>query len=139
VNDLCPRTFEDAERELERFAERCADAEEFAARAERHSEEPGTRKQRGDLGWVTRGDPRVPAPLREALFHWLDTGGVIPEHGRALGPVRLDSGAALLWVSARRASPPWEEMSEHVHEELRRRFIEEVMPLESVELLTGDE
>jgi len=139
VNDLCPRTFEEAEQELARFAERGQSQEDFAALVERYSEEPNTKKQQGDMGWVTRGDARVPAPLREALFHLLDTGGTIPERGRILGPVRLDSGVALLWAGERRASPSWEEMSERVHEELRRRFIEEIMPEQSVELLTTDE
>ena len=67
------------------------------------------------------------------------TGGTIPEQGRMLGPVRLDSGCALLWASARRPSPSWEEMSERVHEELRRRLLESEMPRESVELLAPDE
>jgi len=139
VNDLCPRTFEAAEAELGRFAERCDGKEEFAELVQRYSEEPNTKKQKGDLGWVTRGDARVPAPLREALFRLLDTGGTLPERGRAVGPVRLDSGVALLWATERRPSPDWEEMKEHVHEELRRRFIEELMPQSSVQLLAGGE
>jgi hypothetical protein len=88
---------------------------------------------------VTRGDARVPRELREALFHLLETGGTIPAGGRLVGPVRLDSGCALLWASARRPGPSWEEMSERVHEELRRRFLEAEMPRESVELLAPPE
>ncbi len=139
VNDLCPRTFDQAEEELAEHGRRCGSLDQFVALVGRYSEEPGTKKQQGDLGWVTRGDPRVPAALREALFHVLDTGGTIPSRGRLVGPVRLDAGCALLWASGRRASPSWEEMAEHVHEELRRRFIEEIMPLASVELVTNDE
>jgi hypothetical protein len=135
VNDLCPRTFERAEDELGKLAGRLRTQADFTAEVARLSEEPGTRKQQGDLGWVTRGETRVPGQLREALFRLLDTGGTIPEGGRVLGPVRLDSGVALLWASARRPSPSWEEMSERVHEELRRRFIEELMPMEAVELV----
>lgn len=135
VNQLCPRTFEQAEDELRRQAASCHGAAEFAALVERFSEEPTTKKLQGDLGWVTRGEPRVPAPLREALFQLLDTGGTIPPEGRLLGPVRLDTGVALLWASARRPSPSWEEMSERVHEELRRRFLEELMPQDAVELV----
>ncbi len=139
VNDLCPRTFEQAEEELRKLAARVSNHTEFVAQVERLSEEPGTKKQQGDLGWVMRGEARVPKELREALFHLLETGGTIPEQGRLIGPVRLDSGCALLWASARRPSPSWEEMSERVHEELRRRFMERVMPRASVELLTPDE
>src|SRR5205814_3453575 len=54
ANDLCPRTFEQAEQELSRFAERCASLDDFSALVERYSEEPVTKKQKGDLGWVTR-------------------------------------------------------------------------------------
>jgi hypothetical protein len=139
VNDLCPRTFEQAEEELRKLAKRVSSQEEFSAQVERMSEDPGTKKQRGDLGWVTRGDARVPRELREALFHVLATGGTISEPGRLVGPVRLDSGVALLWAAARRASPGWEEMAERVHEELRRRFIDRVMPRASVELVDADE
>jgi hypothetical protein len=139
VNDLCPRTFERAEEELRKHAERVRSEQDFGELAARLSEEPGTKKQQGSLGWVTRGDARVPPELREALFRVLETGGTIPAGGRLVGPVRLSTGAALLWLSERRASPSWEEMSERVHEELRRRFLEELMPLESVELLQPGE
>jgi len=139
VNDLCPRTFEQAEDELGKLAHELHSQAEFGAAVGKQSEEPNTKKQQGDLGWVTRGDGRIPHELREALFHLLDTGGTIPEGGRLLGPVRLDRGVALLWASARRPSPSWEEMSERVHEELRRRFIEELMPQDSVELLLPDQ
>jgi len=139
VNDLCPRTFEQAEDQLRKLADRVTSQAEFAEQVARVSEEPSTKKQQGDLGWVTRGDARVPRELREALFHLLETGGTIPEQGRMIGPVRLDSGCALLWASARRPSPSWEEMSERVHEELRRRFLEREMPRESVELVSPRE
>lgn len=139
VNDLCPRTFEQAEEELRKLAAKIRNQADFTQHVARYSEEPGTKKQQGDLGWVTRGDARVPAELREALFQAVETGGTIPEGGRLVGPVRLGSGCGLLWVSALRPSPSWEEMSERVHEELRRRFLEELMPKESVELLAPHE
>lgn len=138
-NDLCPRNFEEAERDLERLKDRCRDAQAFTELVARFSEEPGSKKQGGDLGWVTRGETRLPVELREAMFQLLDTGGTIPDGGRLLGPIRLDSGVALLWLAGRRPSPGWEEMSERVHEELRRRLIEDVMPRESVELVTRAE
>jgi hypothetical protein len=137
VNDLCPRTFEDAEDELEEFGQRARSLDEFTALVERFSEEHSTKKQKGELGWVTRADPRVPAAISAAIFDLRDSGGKIPPGGRLVGPVRLDSGAALLWVSELRATPSWEEMAEHVHEELRRRFVEELLPRGELELLLG--
>jgi hypothetical protein len=135
VNDLCPRSFEQAEDELGKLAREITTRERFVAEVARLSEEPNTKKQQGDLGWVTRGDARVPQELREALFHLLETGGEIPPAGRLIGPVRLSSGCALVWASERRPGPSWEELSERVHEELRRRLLEELMPKESVELV----
>ena len=63
----------------------------------------------------------------EALYH------AAVECG-SLGPIRLDTGVALLWISAERESPSWEVMSEHVHAELRRRFVERVLPGDAVQL-----
>lgn len=134
TNKIVTRTFDDAERELETLAEACTDQAAFETLVIKHSEEPASKKQKGDLGWVTRGEERVPAGIREALFHVLDQGGTIPSRGMRIGPVRLDSGVALLWASERRPSPSWEEMSERVHEELRRRFLEDLMPIDSVVL-----
>jgi hypothetical protein len=135
VNDLNPRTFEMAEDELEGIAERVGDLGDFEALSAQLSEDPTTRENRGDLGWITRGDQRVPAPIRTAAFEFLETGGTVPAGGRTLGTVRLDTGAGLLWVSEVRPSPAWELMSRHVHEELRRRFVEKVMPTGAMEIL----
>jgi hypothetical protein len=134
VNDLVPRTFEEAEDELERLVRRVDDLAGFRALCARHSEEPRSRQESGDLGFVTRTDPRLPSELCAEVFRFLESGGRIPPEGRRLGPVRLPSGAALLWLSEVRPSPPWEEMAEHVHAELRRRFLEDVLPEEEVEL-----
>jgi len=138
ANDLNPRTYEMAEEELEEIRTRVGNLDDFEALATRLSEEPTTRDAEGALGWVTKGDPRIPAPLRAAVFEFLDTGGRIPTGGAGVGPVRTDAGCALLWVTEVRESPDWEVMSEHVHEELRRRLIEEAMPTSSVEILIDD-
>lgn len=135
VNDLNPRTFEQAEKELSDMARRIGDTNDFEALAIEFSEEQSSRKQKGAIGWLTRNDPGIPPQIREAVFDFLDTGGEVPASGRALGPVRLDSGAALLWLAAERPSPGWEVMREHVHEELRRRLVVDVMPTGAVEIL----
>jgi len=134
-NKLNSRTFDEAERELGEMAAKCSDLAAFTELVAKHSEEQGSKKARGDLGFVTRGETRVPQGIRDELFKVIDQGGTIPPRGLKLGPVRLDSGVALLWATERRPSPSWEEMSARVHEELRRRVLEELMPMDSVELL----
>ena len=136
-NELVPRTFEEAEDRLHELIARANTREEFESLVVQFSEEPNTRKGKGDLGWVTARDPRYPQTITTALFEWLDSGGRLPENGRPLGPLRLDGGAAMLWVSELRPSPPWEELSERVHEELRRRLVEELLPFESITLVQG--
>jgi hypothetical protein len=134
-NQLNPRTFEEAEAELLRLTDEVGDVADFAALCARRSEEPNTRAAQGDLGWLARADPRWPAALREAIFVELDSGLEVPPEGVRLGPVRLDTGSAVLWISALRESPSWEVMSEHVHEELRRRFLRSVLLDTEVELV----
>ena len=131
ANELVRRTFEEADRELEAFKERAGDFADFRALVTQFTEDPSGREKEGLIGWVTRGDPRVPGPLREAIFDHLDTGGAIPAGGVALGPVRMKTGCALLWLSKDREGPSWEVMSQKVHEELRRGLGEEVMPRQS--------
>jgi hypothetical protein len=139
VNELQKRTFEQAEVELGRIAERLGNVDDFAALSSERSEEPALRSTKGDLGWVARDDARVPAQVRQAVFQLVDRGEPLPAGGRALGPVRLDAGAALLWVSELRESPSWEAMSRIVHEELRRRLLEDVMPRAAVEMVEAPE
>lgn len=137
VNELNPRDYAMAERELERLADEIGNTDDFAAAAAQFSEDPTSRQAAGDLGYVTRLDARIPPEVPAAIFAFLDTGGTIPATGRALGPVRLDSGCGLVWISHVREAPAWEVMAEHVHEDLRRRFLEEIMPARSVEVLPG--
>ena len=93
------------------------------------SEDPGTKGQDGLMGLVTRADERVPAEIRQAVFDrpYPDT-PLESAQGRLVGPVRIQQGAVLLWLGARRPQPGWEEMSRHVHRELRQRFMDEVLP-----------
>lgn len=137
ANELVPRTFGEAEKELSQLKEKAGDIADFRALVERFTEDPTGRESKGALGWVTRGDPRYPVAVREALFDFLDTGGDVPAGGLVLGPVRLEKGCTLLWISDVRESPPWEIMIEHVNEELRRRLVEEVMPFDSVKMVEG--
>jgi hypothetical protein len=135
-NDLVPRTFAEAADRLRELATQSGDVADFRALCRALSEDPATKGEGGELGWVTRAREDVPAPLRERIFELVDAGGEVPVGGRALEPVRLDTGVALLWVSELRPGPSWEVMREHVHEELRRRFVERVLPGNAVEFHT---
>ena len=46
--------------------------------------------------------------------------------------MRLPQGVVLAWIGERFPAPGWEVMREHVSNELRRRFLEETLPEESV-------
>ena len=135
VNDLNPRTFEDAEVELERMLEAIGNTDDFRAVAAQYSEEPKTRTSGGELGWVTREDPRVPVEIRRLLFGYLDAGGMIPAEGTSIGPERFDTGVVALWLSAKRPTPDWDVMVEHVHNHLRARFLDGIAKREDVILV----
>ncbi len=135
VNELNKRTFETAERELETLRRRIGSIDDFKALAMQFSEEPSTRENGGELGWIHRNDGRIPREVREAVFDFVDAGRTLATGGQALDSVRLDTGCALLWIAGIRPSPPWETMAEHVHEELRRRFIVDVMPTGAMKIL----
>jgi hypothetical protein len=129
---LNPRTLEEAEEELATLKPRLDGFEAFVEHAKALSEDPGTKETGGDLGWVTRGADHVPPSVREAAFTWLGSEGQAIGEGVLLGPVRLDNGVVLVWVSARRDHPGWDVMRDHVHRELRARFLRDVLVEEDV-------
>lgn len=135
ANELNPRTFEEAEEELIELRGRMRGLEDFRRLATTHSEDTATREQGGAMGIVTRGAVQVPEPLRAAAFGALDrarAAGAEDASGEIVGPVRIQGGVVLLCLGERRPAPPWEAMADHVHRELRRRFLGEVLPRSSV-------
>lgn len=127
TNQLIPRSFEKAERELANLRRQIENVEDFARFARTRSEDTASRENGGSLGFVTRGDGRVPQEVRE-LLHSPNTG----TEGPLLGPVRITSGTLLIWVGEHRPAPGWAEMKAQVHAELRRRFVEQTLPQDSV-------
>jgi hypothetical protein len=126
-NPANPRTFEEAEEELLALRARVEGLEDFQRLARLHSEDPATREAGGRIGVVTAGSPNVPAPIREAASAALEeTAGELT--GALLGPLRIQGGVVLLILGGRRPAPSWETMAQHVHRELRRRFVEEALP-----------
>ena len=127
TNQLIPRSFEQAERELANLRRQIENVDDFARFARTRSEDTATRDNGGSLGFVTRGDERAPQEIRELLHSpRADTEGPL------LGPVRIVSGSVLIWVGERRPAPGWTEMKAQIHAELRRRFVEQTLPKDSV-------
>ncbi len=127
-NQLIPRDFNAAEKELSGWKSSCKTVDEFETLALKHSEENVTREQGGRIGFITRADERLPKEVREALFNARPAA----EGSAVAGPVRLPGGSCLLWVGLRRPAPGWEEMSANVHREMRKRFLDEVLKRETV-------
>jgi hypothetical protein len=138
-NEFVPRTLEAGFAEAGALRDRVLAGEDFAALARAHSEDQASREAQGKLGWVTRANVQVPEQLRQALFDFVDrrspqTWSELTPAQRILGPVPVPSGVVLIWPGARRPPAPWEEMSGHVHRELRRRFLEECLRKDQVRL-----
>lgn len=123
-NQLIPRDFPSADRELSSLKAGIQSYEQFAKLAREHTEETATREKGGHIGFVTRADVRLPVQVRDALF--LAKPGT--DGTAVVGPVRIQGGVCLLWVGVRRPAPSWDEMSVNVHREMRKRFLEEVLP-----------
>ena len=127
ANPLQRTTFEMAEEALADVAVAITNEAAFAVAAGVHSEDKGTREAGGALGSTTRANERFPAQLRELAFEHAGAGLV--------GPVRLTegiSGVALLWVGELEPAPDWDVMREHVHNELRKRLLDETLRPEEV-------
>jgi hypothetical protein len=129
-NDLNPRTFEEAEKELATFAQRARSREEFRDLAKSRSEDAESKPAAGELGWVGPLTPKVPREIREEVVRRL----ALPEAQASglVGPLRLANGSCLLWIGRRRPRPSWDVMSGYVRAELRRRFVEDVLPRAAV-------
>jgi hypothetical protein len=129
-NPLNPRTFEEAERELTAQFGRARTREEFRELAKKMSEDADTKTAGGELGWVGPLTPKVPREVREEVVRRL----ALPDaaaQGLA-GPLRLPNGVCLLWIGRRRPAPSWESMQGYVKAELRRRFVEDVLPRSAI-------
>jgi len=116
-----------AHAELERIVRGVASEEQFAEKAALANEDEALRKARGELGVSARNDPRLSEELRAAIWREVDAKPEAAE--RLVGPFELPAGAAVVWVGAKRPSPSWDGgMRTHVHRELRRALIEELVP-----------
>jgi hypothetical protein len=131
-NDFNPRTFVEADAKLLEWKSGLRSLEDFQRVAKAESEDAATRESGGSLGYVTTGNQRVPAEVRAEVGRALSSKtphGEGDATGKQLvGPMRLANGSVLLWLGMRRPAPSWENMSAQVHRELRKRFIDDVLP-----------
>lgn len=137
ADDPLRRPFGEVEEELANLKEALSGPEEFLRALQLHSEDATTREREGLLGKLTRvGSSEDLARLREAVFEVVDEA---PDgtKGKILGPVRMTNGAVLAMLGERTPAPTWAEMKLNVHQELRRRFMEETLARDEVATFIG--
>lgn len=136
-NALNPRSFKEAEGELESLAKSIKSFDDFQRLARERSEDADTRANGGAMGFVTTESERVRVvEIRDAVAKALRVpagSGAGRDPAQSLvGPVRVTNGAMLLWLGERRATPTWDTMAAQVHRELRKRFLDETLQPKSV-------
>lgn len=94
---------------------------DFAELAEKHSIDPGSAANGGDLGWFPRG--RMVEPFEEAAFN--------AEPGELVGPVESEYGFHIIEVLERKPAgvQPFEEVKDQIRENLvNEQLQEKVLP-----------
>jgi hypothetical protein len=76
--------------------------------------------------------PEIRAEVKKALERTAPSGAGLDPAVSLVGPVRLATGSTILWLGARRPTPTWDTMAAHVHRELRKRFLDEILPRTSL-------
>ena len=132
-NDYNPRVFPEAEKALHDLRARIRTLDEFKALAKEQSEDPDSRENSGALGYVTARSPRIPPEILTEVKQALATSASASAAESMVGPRRVSNGCVLLWFGSRRPAPSWEAMAVYVKSELRRRFVEEVLPRSAVD------
>jgi hypothetical protein len=134
TNEFNPRSFAEAEKQLRTLAGTLKSLDDFRKAAQKFSEDAASKESGGSLGWVSAGGRSLPPEVRAEVKKRLDvrpTPGQLSGEG-LVGPLRTPTGCVLLWLGPRRPAPTWEYMSGYVQVELRRRFLQEVLPRESL-------
>lgn len=127
ANDLVPRTYDDAEREIHEITRAVRSAEDFEVTVMEYSDASKSRELRGRVGFVTRLGNTLPAILRDEIYRCVDDGAYSPDLGpkdrrRLTHAIRTSEGVAICWLGERRPTPTWDQMIVHVHAELQARF-----------------
>ncbi len=111
------RTEAEAKAELEKIESRIEGGEDFAAIAREVSEDPGSAKQGGDLGFFGKG--RMTPEFEKAAFG--------AEKGQLVGPVTTPFGVHLIQVTDRRegGTIPFEEARQSVRNRLAAERVDQ--------------
>jgi len=113
-NALISRTYDEADGELRRLAERATSPAEFARLASAHSMDGPTRERGGEIGWLHRRETGRDAALLQASFE--------AKIDVTTGPVRTSEGSCLLLVRSERPAPTLGEMRSLVRDDLASRL-----------------
>lgn len=127
-NELNPRTFAEALKELALIKGRVRTIDEFKEIAKEKTEDAPTRDLHGALGYLTAKAAKLPNEVRAEIAKAIATPQSASAEGSLVGPLRVANGCVLLWFGSRRPAPAWDVMANQVKSELRRRFVEEVLP-----------
>jgi hypothetical protein len=133
-NDFNPRTFAEADAMLREVRGRVRSVEAFRQAAKEMTEDAQTKDEQGALGYLTVRTTKVPVEVQNEIGKALSTHASASAEASMVGPVRVPNGSVLLWFGLRRPAPSWEVMVQFVKSELRRRFVESVLPKSVVTL-----
>ncbi|MBL8857682.1 MAG: hypothetical protein JNL28_04135 [Planctomycetes bacterium] len=131
-NDFNSRTFLEAEKILGGLRSRIRTLDDFRAFAKDQNEDPSTRESGGALGYITLRSTKVTPEIQAQIARALATPVSASAQESMFGPLRVANGCVLLWFGSRRPAPAWDAMSMYVKSELRRRFVEDVLPKSAV-------
>jgi len=127
-NEFNPRTFPEAEKTLLAWRDGIRTYDDFRALAKDKSEDAATRDASGHLGYLTARTNKVPTEVLGEVTRAIAGRHSADARESMVGPVRVATGCVLLWFGARRPAPSWDVMSQYVRNELRRRFVDDVLP-----------
>jgi hypothetical protein len=131
-NDFNTRTYAEAEKQLIEWRMRMRTSDDFQKIAKEHSEDAASRDASGALGYITARTPKVPAEILHEVQKALTTNPSASAQESMVGPLRTPVGCVLLWFGSRRPAPAWDAMANYVRIELRREFVEDVLPKSAV-------
>jgi hypothetical protein len=131
-NEFNPRTFSDADQLLRDVRGRVRTLDAFRAVAKEMTEDAQTKEAQGGLGYVTARTNKVPVEVQTEIAKAIATDASASAEACLVGPVHVPNGCVLLWFGLRRPAPAWDVMLQYVKSELRRRFVEDVLPKSAV-------